>query len=857
MNASRLPALLCLSLVLLVAPPPAPAQTTNTYTNVSGNWADGTNWSGGVFPNATDSAAVFTNAVTASWTNTNITVGSILASNASGSVVVGNNTITNDVLTLATASGKPVLQVSNSSAAVFMYANIEGTNGFTKTGGGRLTFRFNGSDMAYTGGIQINAGTLGIERDGSLGNASNSITFGGNSTLLSEPGANSGTVTLASTRTITISNGVTANFNNGNAAVTTAIDGTITGAGNLVFLGTGTLTLNASNSYTGTTTLGGGRVNLGSGATISTNTLALSNSPTVNFGGGTHSVASLTLNNTNPAVGAVVTLTNGTLNVGGGANLAVNGTNGSLLNMSGLTAFSFAGAAGNRTFSVQPNTSGSSNTNEIRLAAAGDGSNNISASTITVGGATGSSSGNLHQGRLLLGKVNNFSATTFSIGGFNGEGVVEFQSGITNGTTSLRGSNGIARMGNLTVGSTSSGVRSGAGTFDVGTVDASISNTFIGVLGANANNIVSNRLTMAGGTFDTLNLTLGAITNTTISSNGQTSTAIFQQNGGTVKVQSLVMGDTQTAVNTNGVGPTYLSTYNLSASNAVLQAQTIRTGTSTNYSTNTVRKINFGAGTIRNYDPSTDLTISGLNSTVSGRLEIAVASNSSARTFSADANRKITIESTAVLTSTGNIVKTGTGTLILNGANTYSGGTEVREGTLSVFNTSGSATGSGALAVSNGATLTGTGIIGGPATIAGALKPGSSPGDLTFNDSLTLESSAVLTLEITGTAAAGQFDRLIGAGTNTFTLGGTLSLDNTGFTPVFGQTILVFSNWGSFSGSFATITGADLGGGLSWDTGNLAVDGTMQVIPEPRTYALLALAGGGAFLWRLRRRGRR
>jgi ABC-type nitrate/sulfonate/bicarbonate transport system permease component len=43
---------------------------------------------------------------------------------------------------------------------------------------------------------------------------------------------------------------------------------------------------------------------------------------------------------------------------------------------------------------------------------------------------------------------------------------------------------------------------------------------------------------------------------------------------------------------------------------------------------NPTQLVNFGAGTIRNYDPSTDLTISGLNSTVSGRLEIAVASNS-------------------------------------------------------------------------------------------------------------------------------------------------------------------------------------------------------------------------------------
>jgi autotransporter-associated beta strand protein len=841
------------ALALIAVSAPAPAQTTNTYTNVSGNWADGTNWSGGVFPNATNSTGIFTNAVTASWTNTNITVGSILASNASGSVIVGNNTITDDVLTLATSSGKPVLEVSNGSAAVFMYANVEGTNGFTKTGGGRLTFRFNGSDMAYTGGIQINAGTLGIERDGSLGNTNNGITFGGNSTLLSEPGANSGTVTLAATRTITISNGVTANLNNGNANVTTAIDSTITGGGNLVFLGTGTLTLNASNTYTGTTTLGGGRVNLGASAKISTNALTLSNSPTVNLGGTTQGVASLTIANTNPAIGAVVTLTNGTLNAGSGANLVVNGTNGALLNMSGLTAFTFAGAAGNRSFSVQPNTTGSFNTNEIRLAATGDGSNNISASTITVGGATGASSGTLHQGRLILGKINDFSATTISIGGFNGEGVVEFGAGITNGTTSLRGSNGVSRVGNLTVGSTSSGTRSGAGTLDVGTVNASISNTFVSVIGANANTAASNRLTMAGGTFDTLGLTLGAITNTTISSNGQTSTAIFQQNGGTVKAQTIIMGDTLTVLNTNGVAPTYLSTYNLSASNAVLQAQTIRTGTSTNFSTNTVRKINFGAGTIQNYDAATDLSISGLSSTISGRLEIAVSSNSSSRTFLADTNRKITIENTAVLTSTGNIIKAGAGTLILNGANTYSGGTDVREGTLAVFNTSGSATGTGALTVSNGSTLTGTGIVGGPATISGSLKPGSSPGDLTFNDTLTLNSTAAVTMEITG-IGAGQYDRILGNGANTFNLGGNLAFDNTGYSANLGDTITIFGNFAGFSGSFASVTGTDLGGGLSWDISNLGIDGSIEVIPEPGTYALLAFAAAASLLLRRRKK---
>jgi fibronectin-binding autotransporter adhesin len=57
--------------------------------------------------------------------------------------------------------------------------------------------------------------------------------------------------------------------------------------------------------------------------------------------------------------------------------------------------------------------------------------------------------------------------------------------------------------------------------------------------------------------------------------------------------------------------------------------------------------------------------------------------------------------------------KTGTGTAILSAANTYRGSTAISAGTLKVANTTGSATGSGAVTVNSGATLAGSGSIGG------------------------------------------------------------------------------------------------------------------------------------------------
>ncbi|VGO19393.1 beta strand repeat-containing protein [Pontiella sulfatireligans] len=188
-----------------------------------------------------------------------------------------------------------------------------------------------------------------------------------------------------------------------------------------------------------------------------------------------------------------------------------------------------------------------------------------------------------------------------------------------------------------------------------------------------------------------------------------------------------------------------------------------------------------------------------------------------------------------------NIVKTGDGTQTFNRAGGFStdvGTIEVNGGLL-VWNV----LGGGATSVGTGGTLGGSGTFDGAVTVAGNLNPGNSPGTLTFNDALTLESTATTTLELTG-LLAGEFDVLANDGGDTLTLDGILAFDTTGYTAVLGDSFLVFDNWGTIAGSFSSITGTDLGGGLSLELAG----STVSVIPEPATLGLV-LALGGGLLW--------
>jgi autotransporter-associated beta strand protein len=101
----------------------------------------------------------------------------------------------------------------------------------------------------------------------------------------------------------------------------------------------------------------------------------------------------------------------------------------------------------------------------------------------------------------------------------------------------------------------------------------------------------------------------------------------------------------------------------------------------------------------------------------------------------------------AVDLGTGSLTKNQSGIWRLNNptGNTYSGGTIISSGVLEANNTSGSATGSGAVTV-NGGALAGTGSVSGAVTVnaGGSVSPGTSietldTGALTFNNDGTLD----------------------------------------------------------------------------------------------------------------------
>jgi fibronectin-binding autotransporter adhesin len=666
----------------------AHSQTTFVgATNGTSQWTNTAIWSNGEIPNATDAVVIFTNiAVTngVQWQNTNITLGTINFENASGNVVVGDNSVTNDTLTLATSSGKPVLNVSNSSGTAFMYASLLGTNGFTKTGAGNLTFRFNTTDMAYTGDINLNAGTLTIEKDRSLGDTNNDIIVGGSSALSFNPGANNA-ITLSAGRNISISNGTTLTLSAATTSTPVTINGVISNSGalNLSGINTGTTaatslsyTFNAANTYSGATTVRTGtKVFLGAGASLSTNAVTFDGGSgsyySLDLGGNTQNFANLTFG-VSASVARTLAISNGTLNVTApSGQFAFSGANGTIFDLSGLTAYSFNGATANRNFLVRPDMTAGDVTNTAFLAAAGIGSNNISAGAITIGAATGTQNGTNLIGRLVLGKANLLSATTMDIGAFNGSGLVEFGNGISGGSLVLRGSNGVSDMSTLTVGLTSSGARFGVGTLNLtgGSLDARATNINIG---NNTTGLAdTSSITMPDGTVVAQNLRIGRMTGGTSSPNMTNS---FNQGGGNVTATNIVLGE-----NSAGAGaPNILATY--SNSGGTLYATTVSAGSgAVGGSTTRTIALNGASATLRNI-AGADLSINGLGAVSTNRINVVIGA--SGGTLEADAARNITVGANALISGGGTLTKAGAGTLTINSASTHTGATVLSNGTI-------------------------------------------------------------------------------------------------------------------------------------------------------------------------------
>ncbi len=322
-------------------------------TNTAGN----TNWATSA-AGTTDTHAIpgagsdvyFAATGAANFTNTlgqDFSINSLNFISGSASYTINGNTLTlaagiNDAsanaqtINSAIVLGADQTWANTSGNPFIVNGAISGAFGLTKTGSG---FTYFGGANSYSGGTTINGGTLVVQGSGTLGSSSNALTVNTGGTL-DLNATNQSVGALNGSGGLIKNSGSASILTVGNGGGSGSYAGSISNLGSiaLVKTGSGTQTLTANNSYTGTTTINGGTLELanGSGVALSgTASVTVNNTGTLLFSQN---------NQINQASFPAIALNGGTIDAGG-KNQGTGGTSVVLPGTVGLGALTLTSSS--------------------------------------------------------------------------------------------------------------------------------------------------------------------------------------------------------------------------------------------------------------------------------------------------------------------------------------------------------------------------------------------------------------------------------------------------------------------------------------------------------------------------------
>lgn len=342
--------------------------TANNWWNGSANtsWVNNSDAQFGTGTLGTGFGSGSFNALNVSISGANPIVNSITFSTPYGALA--NFNITGGTVSLANASTDITVNGGRDAQISSTLAGTVASNGLNKQGGGLL--RLNGS-VSYTGATTISAGTLRVNSTANslytstsefFMNGGNFVTYNGSSlniaknlTFNSASGYitsfdSSATINYTLSGTMTVNNGAVMNIRPRNAGVAGVsinnfdVTGMITGDGGFMIANGGNdqyataaaKVSNASNNYSGSTTISGARLVLGNSDVIpNASTVTMNNTETTSYG---TAIPSLNLNGKSETIAGLSSTASGALifnNSGSGTSTLTVG--------SGDTTSSYAG----------------------------------------------------------------------------------------------------------------------------------------------------------------------------------------------------------------------------------------------------------------------------------------------------------------------------------------------------------------------------------------------------------------------------------------------------------------------------------------------------------------------------------